>query len=153
MVSGQKKLIGVVLLSGCLWTGLAVQAEIYKWVDAEGVTVYSQQPPPAENDFETIKEPPKVNPESGLQRLHEISSRNDESRQERRQQAEAAKLAAEEEARRAENCERGKRMLASFSTRPTVQLVQEDGTRVRASEEQRQQQIAEANAMIKEFCD
>ncbi|OGT78498.1 MAG: hypothetical protein A3I78_00890 [Gammaproteobacteria bacterium RIFCSPLOWO2_02_FULL_56_15] len=140
--------LGAVLsLSLCYSAG----ADIYKWVDEEGNVVYSQQPP-VDKEAETIKAPASIRSEEALQNLRDLKINNAKVDEKRKKQLEEKKQAVEESRVNEENCKKGEAMLASFSTRPTVQLVQEDGSRVRATEAERQQRIAEARAIIKEFC-
>jgi len=126
-------------------------ADIYKWVDEEGNVVYSQQPPVGK-EAETIKAPASIRSEEALQNLRDLKINNAKVDKEKKKQLEEKKQAVEESRVNEENCKKGEAMLASFSTRPTVQLVQEDGSRVRATEAERQQRIAESRAIIKEFC-
>ena len=53
----------ILLLWGFIFSGTVV-AELYKWVDADGNTHYTQSPPPDGIAVDTIKPPPKVNTES-----------------------------------------------------------------------------------------
>ena len=57
---------------------------------------------------------------------------------------------AEREKKQA-NCETARARLASYAE-PRVSFVQDDGSRVRATEEERQQQITKSKELIKEFC-
>ena len=130
----------------------SASADSYKWVDEEGNVVYSQQPPPGDKEAEIIKDPASIRSEQALKNLRDLKINNAKTDKAREQQLEEKKQVAEERRVNEENCKKGEAMLASFSTRPTVQLVQEDGSRVRATEAERQQRIAEARAIIKEFC-
>lgn len=143
--SGLSAILGLCLAAGA-------GAEIYKWVDEDGNVVYSENPPAGDTQVETITESPKVRSEKALQSLRNLKIKNQKTDRAKEEQVEARQQTAEEKRVRAENCGRAREMLASFNTRPTVQLVQPDGSRVRATEEQRQQRIAEAQSMIDEFC-
>lgn len=144
--SGLTAILGLCLAAGA-------SAEIYKWVDAEGNVIYSESPPPGDTKSETIAEPPKVQSEQALQSLRNLKIKNDLSDKVKEERLEAQRQIAEEKGVKEGNCRKAREMLASFSARPTVQLVQPDGSRARATEEQRQQRIAEAQSKIKEFCE
>ena len=49
----------------------SAHAALYKWVDADGNTHYTQQPPPGDIDSETIKPPPRIDKEGALKDLDE----------------------------------------------------------------------------------
>lgn len=61
------------------------------------------------------------------------------------------KLIEEDKQARQQNCQLGRDRLASYE-RPGVLLVQPDGSRIRATEEQRQEQIKQSQDIIAEFC-
>ena len=67
------------------------------------------------------------------------------------EQEEKGDKAAADLALQEKNCQMARERLASY-TRPRVRFVQEDGTRVTATEEERQEQIKKSEDMIKEFC-
>ncbi len=124
-------------------------ATIYKWVDKNGVTHFSQDPPPTEN--QTIEQldsaklaPPKLGsvapsattepaPTASNPSVAEISARN----------AEQAKSI----------CEQAKFQLDVLNTHRRLQ--RQDATTgaiIEMSEEERQQQIATQQQRIKLFC-
>lgn len=137
----------------CLLAGTA-QAATYKWVDEEGNVQYSQSPPPPGVEGETIKPPPPppvipeaVTSETGTpDKPRDVQEQNTEQEQVSKEEIDARNVAI-----RKKNCQTGKDNLASY-TRPRVRKVQEDGTRVVLTEEERQDLIKKAEAMIKEYC-
>jgi len=136
----------------CVLASAVSRAEIYKWTDEDGNTVYSEQPPTGDMEVEVITPPGKVDTERALMNLRNDKIRSEKLLRERQAKKENQQQVAEAEARKEENCRRAQARLRSFATRPTVQLEQADGSNVRATEEQRQEQIAIANEMISEFC-
>ena len=126
-------------------------AAMYKWVDADGNVQYTQTPPPAGIEAETIKPPPKVDTEQALKELEAEEAEAAKLRQNRLDEAKKETEANQELALQKKNCEMARERLASYE-RPMVKFVQEDGTRVRATEEERQEEIANSQAMIKEWC-
>ena len=130
---------------------IAFATSMYKWVDKDGNTQYTQSPPPADVEFSTLKPPPKVNSESSQKALEQRTEKLDELREQRHKTAAEKKTTKEEENRLKKNCETAKANMASYA-RPRVTITQKDGTVTRATEEERQRRIAEAKERIAEFC-
>lgn len=126
-------------------------AGTYKWVDEEGNVQYTQTPPPAGIAAETIKPPPKVDTEKAVKELEAQEEEAAKLRQNRLDEAEKEAQANQELELQKKNCEMARARLASYE-QPMVKFVQEDGTRVRATEEERQAEIAKSQEMIKEWC-
>lgn len=128
-------------------------AAVYKWVDENGLTVYSQSPPPGDVEYEELDAaPPKVDSATALKKLRADKIKADKLRRERlEKQAEKEKVRKEEEEVK-KNCEMARGKLASLQ-RPRAKRLQPDGSRIRLTEEERQRQIKEAEAKIKEWCD
>jgi hypothetical protein len=126
-------------------------AAMYKWVDEDGNTHYTQSPPPGDIQAETIGPPPKVNTKEAVEQLQEQQQKLEEISKQKQEAIEAQSKADEELARKKANCELARERLASY-TEPRVKFVQADGSRVRATEEERQEQIKISQEMIDEFC-
>jgi uncharacterized protein DUF4124 len=124
---------------------------VYKWVDAEGHTHYSQKPAADGTEVEIIKPPAKVNPERAKKALDQRTKMLNTLREERNESALKKNIAKEEKARLKKNCDTARANLASY-IRPGVTITEKDGTRVKIAEEERQKRMAEANERIKEFC-
>jgi len=139
------------LIVACLMP-VHVLAGMYKWVDEGGNVQYTQTPPPAGIEAETIKPPPKVDTDAALKELEAQQGKATELRESRLEKAEQANQAQQELELRKKNCEMARARLASYE-QPMVKFVQEDGTKVRATEEERQTEIAKSQEMIKEWCD
>jgi hypothetical protein len=138
----------------CIYTLLvgSAHAAIYKWVDENGNVQYTQTPPPANVKAETIQPPPPdTNSAAALKQLSDQEQQLKDMDKQRKEQADKEAKAAEELALQQKNCQMAKDRLASYA-RPRVKFVQPDGTRVRATEEERQEQIKKSEDMIKEFC-
>ena len=139
----------------CIYILLAgtAQAAIYKWVDANGDVHYSQTPPPPGVAGETLQPPPPdVDTETATKQLNEQERQFEEFRKQRDEQADKEAQAAVELALQQKNCQMAKDRLASYERRPNINFVQEDGSRVRATEEERQAEIKKSEDMIQEFC-
>lgn len=126
-------------------------AQLYKWVDEEGVTQYSDRPPPESSDVEIVT-PDTASPDAAaISKMKSQSSRADKLREERLKAAEEKRLAEEERAIREENCRRSRAKLASYSV-PNALILQQDGSRVRVDEPTRQRELASAREMIEKYC-
>ena len=126
-------------------------AAMYKWVDEDGNVQYTQTPPPAGIQAETIKPPPQVDTGAALKELEAQQEKANELRETRLESAEKEAQANQDMELRRKNCEMARARLASYE-QPMVKFVQEDGSRVRATEEERQAEIAKSQDMIKEWC-
>jgi len=124
---------------------------MYKWVDKDGNTQYTQKPPPGNIEHSKLKPPPKIDSESSQNALNERQNKLSELREQRQKTEADKKTAAEEKARLKKNCETAKANLATY-IRPRVTITEKDGSRVKATEEVRQQRLAETKQRIKEFC-
>ncbi|MEE8321222.1 MAG: DUF4124 domain-containing protein [Gammaproteobacteria bacterium] len=126
-------------------------AKMYKWVDAEGNTQYTQHPPPGDIEAETIKPPPKVDTEGAVKQLETQKKKATDLREDRLKAAGEKRKAEEDLALVKENCRRAQGNLTNYQ-RPRGLIAQPDGSRVRLTEEERQQKLAETRESIKEWC-
>lgn len=139
------------IISPLLATHIVMATSMYKWVDKDGNTQYTQKPPPADVEYSSIKPPPKVDSENSQKALEQRKNKVNELREERHKTAADKKAVEEDLARLKKNCETAKANLASYA-RPRVTIKKEDGTIARATEEERQRRITEAKNRIAEFC-
>ena len=128
-----------------------VSAEMYKWVDEDGNTHYTQSPPPGGIESQTIKPPLKVDSANAQSEVERQTGKADELRKERQEKKNAIELQKENEAVQKENCKRAKQRLATYS-RPRGLIEQEDGSRVRITEEERQAGLKDSQEMIEKYC-
>jgi hypothetical protein len=139
------RFLGIYLVACHAW------AATYKWVDEDGNVQYTQTPPPAGIEAETIQPPPKVDTDAALKQLESQEKQATELQKGRHEEADKRAKAEEELALQKKNCELARKRLASYEL-PRVEYVQADGSRVKATEEERQEQIKKSEDMIKEFC-
>lgn len=127
-------------------------AEFYKWVDEDGNTVYSRNPPPGDTESSTVKTPSGPdNPEAARKAMQAEIKRADSYLEERQKQAEEAQQQQEQEALAKENCRRARTRQQSYSV-PHGRIYTEDGTLIRPDEETRQKRLAEANKEVEKWC-
>ena len=133
------------------FSSLNANAKMYKWVDENGQVQYSQHPPTTDVDVEEIKPPPKVDTDAAKKSL-EAQKKKVEKQYEERMESKKESEKNEQEAKQKEDrCNNAKARLASYQ-RPRVNLLDEDGNPIRATEEQRQKGLEEAKKYISENC-
>jgi hypothetical protein len=140
-----------ILLLGAL-PGMAAAA-VYKWVDENGQVQYTQTPPPGGVQATEIKPPPEpADPDSYMKQEEALEKSLEERRAARESAAKEAAEEADFEKQKAQRCEAAKHRLAQAEY-PRTNFIEPDGTQRRATEEERQQQIQDAQAQVKEFCE
>ena len=149
----RKHVIKAVVCSAALAfaTGI-VQAKVYKWVDENGVTQYTQYPPPKGDSTEvSVPDAPSASPDEQRKDLQNRLEAFNKRRDERiRQEQETAEQRAERE-KLAADCQRVRDELATIRNNPRVLEETEDGP-VRMTEERRQERISLAEQQLKDFC-
>lgn len=145
--------IGWVLLGWLAITGLA-QAAMYKWVDENGVTQYTQYPPP-DREYQAVSPPPppSEDPEGAQKRLEELLLKQDEAYKSKSEAAAKQQKAADNAKLREQNCQTARGNLELLTTGGHRRIVGPDGNAYHPSEEERQERIAKAREQIEEFCD
>ncbi|WP_426143111.1 DUF4124 domain-containing protein [Pseudomonas sp. DWP3-1-2] len=121
-------------------------AQVYKWVDAQGVTHFDAQPPAGQAAQEINTATPPPAPASGRP-----TDDVDGEKQQRAIDTKVKKQVAAEETRRKENCTTLRTNLAQLKINPRVREEVEGGVR-RLSEEERQSRISETQKAIDDFC-
>ncbi len=133
--------------------GLA-QAAMYKWIDENGVTQYTQYPPPDRNaEVVAPPPPPAEDPQEARKKLDTLMQSQDE-------QDKAAATAEGEQATTAEqaklreqNCQNARSNLEKLTTGGRKRVIGADGVATYLTEEDRQKRLDEAQKQIEEFCD
>jgi hypothetical protein len=144
--------LSIGLVAGCL-CGPAL-AGVYRWVDENGVTVYSQTAPPAGAAvrIDTQPGPSAGDQEAARERLKTQVEQSFDAEEEEKQAAEEAAKKAEEDARRAENCEAARANLDTLQNLGTRMVRTPDGRYLRLSEEEVAAKTEEAQRQIQEYC-
>lgn len=133
------------LLLGCV--GTAGAGQIYKWVDAQGVTHFTAQPP-QDGEARVVpaaKQPPPPSPAATPAAESKQPSQAEIDERVRRE-------VAQKEKERAEYCGKVRTNLAQLRNNPRL-LMEVDGKMKRLTEEERQGRIAEAEKVIGESCE
>lgn len=130
-----------------------VHAQIYKWVDENGQTHYSQQPPASgEAQQIDVPPPPPVDPEAAQEEVEELIEQQEAAEQAEQEAREQAQQEAEQQAIREENCRIARQNLEQYQNNPGRRVMDEEGNVTRLREEDRQQKMQEFQQQIDEFC-
>ncbi len=140
------------LLSALLVTVPAL-AGIYRWVDENGQTVYSQTPPPDRNaDKIRLALPPSGNPEEAQRRLEEQLQRKDDYLEDRELARDKRKEQQAQQDMRESNCAIARKNHANLVAAARRLVKMPDGKYQRLTEEERQIMLQKAQANIDKNC-
>lgn len=123
-------------------------AQIYKWVDAQGVTHFDAQPPAGQQAQQIdVQKPPTPPPQSPVSPLDAPAAQTEQ----RTIDNEVKKKVAQEQAKRAEDCKILRTNLAQLQNNPRVREQVEGGLK-RLSDDERKTRITETQNAIKDYC-
>jgi hypothetical protein len=146
-------MIRIVLLTLALLP-MAAAAEMYKWVDEKGHTVYSEQPPP---DGNAKKIDIRPSPAGTGEAPTDWKQKEMDARQTRitKEQQEESKKAVEQNAAgaRRNNCLESQRQLGIAQAPRPVYEVNDKGEKVYLDDKERQRQIDAWQANVKKYCE
>ncbi|NKQ12256.1 DUF4124 domain-containing protein [Pseudomonas sp. SST3] len=139
------------ILAGGLLLALSssvMAGQVYKWVDAQGVTHFGAQPPQGQSAeaLNTATPPPK--PATAAPTAPESSGESEQREIDRQ----VKKEVAEQKVERQRYCTTLRTNLAQLQNNPRVR-VEEEGEMRRLNEEERQTRISETQQKIAETCD
>lgn len=143
---------GWIVVGWLLCAGLA-QAAMYKWVDENGVTQYTQYPPPNRKVEVVVPPPPPAeDPEGAQKKLEDLLQRQDEQRKAAETAAQERAKTEEQTAARAKNCETARKNLAALTTGGRKRILGPDGVATFLTDEDREARIAKAKQQIADYC-
>jgi hypothetical protein len=133
---------------------LPVQAQVYKWKDAQGRTVISDTPPPgAARETQAV---PAAKPDPAATDSQKSWAEKDMELKKRLQEQKDAAAKAEKEkaeaAQRAENCKRAKQQQALLESGERIAHRNLNGEREYITDQQRQDEIERARQAVQEWC-
>lgn len=141
------------VLAACLLTAVCAPASaaLYKWTDAQGRIVYSDQPPSANVKTEQLRAtPPPANPNAAK----ELAQREAEFRKRQTDSTEAAAKADKqrtETAKRAESCAQAKAQAKQLAeSQLAVYRYNEKGEREVMDDDARGRERAQLNAFMRD---
>jgi len=155
----------VVLLAGMLSLGIvpfgvmsnAYGQAIYKWVDEQGITHFSEQPPLDVEAERTTVSLRHTNRQALQTRLDNRTLKNEAVATRKQHEKEQA---SEEQARdernqqiRTDNCDRAKTRVLTYNTARRLYRPLEDGERDYLTDEELDSQRADAQKLVDEWCD
>ncbi len=129
-------------------------AEVYRWVDENGATVYSQSPPPTGEQAEVVKPPPPpaIAPEEAQRKLDEQRQFLEDRREDRAITKQKMASKKEEQRRQEQNCQAARNNLKQLEGNTRLRLQDADGQYQRYTEEERQAKMTEARKQIEQYC-
>ena len=148
MKSAYPMLLFALLATEPLW------AEVYKWTDADGNTVYSQVPPSDGRRPETVAPPPPPaeTPEQANARLDALQQQLEDAREDRELKSQKEQKSASEAAARRENCAKARSNLQGLEQRARQLVSDGKGNYRRLNPEEKAKQAAEYQKIIQRDC-
>lgn len=132
--------------------GLA-QAAMYKWVDENGVTQYSQYKPQGKDAEVMVPPPPPAEDPEGAQQQLETTLQKQAEQDKAEATAEDEQAKSEERTKLIEkNCQTARDNLAKLTAGGRKRIVGPDGVATYLTEEDHQAKIAEAEQNIEKYC-
>jgi hypothetical protein len=150
------KLALALALGSLLAVGAAdAPAQIYRYVDETGETVYSRVPPPTGDATKITPDPgpSEAETQAATERLRRQLETDFDRRHEAKRQAELEAKEAQSASERAEACSAARRNLDTLSNLGGRFLTLPDGRTVKPDAAQQQRLIDEAREQIQQFCD
>ena len=128
-------------------------AEIFKWVDENGQTHYSEQPPAGRAAEQIdVPPPPAIDPEQAQEEVDALIKKQEEEESERQLEQQKAEEEARKQAIIDENCRIARENLQTYQNNPGRRVVDADGNVTRMVEEKRQQKMQEFQQQIEQYC-
>lgn len=139
-----------------LLISLGSDAAVFRWVDNHGLTHFSDSPPPPgvkdRGQKLAAPPPPAVPPEQAVKHLQEMNKRFDTLRKKEQKQQQQDLKQAQQKARNESNCQAARANLDHLNNRARRRMVDSSGNVIVLTEQERQRQIAQAQAQIDKFC-
>lgn len=141
------------IVAGWLVCAGLTQAAMYKWVDENGVTQYTQYPPPTgKSEVMVPPPPPAEDPEGAQQRLEDLLKKQDDQRKAATTAEQERTKSEEQAATREKNCQMARSNLEKLTTGGRKRVIGSDGVATYLTDEDRAAHIAKAKQQIEEFC-
>lgn len=145
----------IALVVGMTLAGLASAGEVYRWVDEEGVTHYSQTPPASDEASRVqvdVPTPPEDEIDRAQKDLEQTARENEESRKERQEAEKRAAEEAEKQAYLEKRCNELRASLQALQQNRRILIEDDGGGRTRLSEEARQKRVEKRRKQIDKEC-
>lgn len=144
----------IIILIGLFSATASFSAQVYKWVDENGQTQFSQFPPDQESQAKKIKvdTPKSAASAQSVEKLNNMRQKLLENSVSRNTQSEQDKEDAAEAERKAQNCELAKQQLRDLEANGRVYKTLENGEREWYDVEGRAKLIKDAKSQVSELC-
>ena len=140
----------LILLTAALTCATLASAQLYKYVDKDGKTVYSDQPPPGQ-DSKQINLPtsaPSAPQKTAVEKDKELQKGRKEAGDSAKKSEQTAKAAADAEAR----CNAARENVKVYERGGRLQKRDASGERVYMDEKEIEAETAKARAAVDEAC-
>jgi hypothetical protein len=149
-------LISVLLCALITVATTLANAAVYKWVDENGQTIYSQTPPPAgTGSVERIKAPPRPSSNSGTpaQKSKNDAAALNEPQSEKKTQEQDKKKLQQAETERKKHCDEMREDVDTLINKPIVRRTSENGGEsVVLTTEEREADVKVLRERLKKEC-
>ena len=130
-----------------------VQAQTYRWIDANGVVSYSQTPPPSiEAESLSLPSQSQSDSKAAAKKLDALRQKLADKREDRQLAKETAEKAVRVKSTRQSNCTSARSNLRKIEGLGTRLLKTSDGEYLRLTQEEREKRIQAAKEQIKNNC-
>jgi hypothetical protein len=149
MSKTSKLLFGLIIAT----VASAASATMYKWVDEQGNTHYSQQRPPNQ-EYQKVAPPPPPSSSAAEERkqLENLMEKQSGATEETTKTNKEARAQQAEEERYRKNCEAARNNLNLYQNLGHKKIVGDDGVAYYPSEEELAEKISTARKNIEEYC-
>jgi len=138
----------------CALAAGAAGATLYKWTDANGRVVYSDQPPTGNVKVEVVGgAPPPDNPNAARDMANKDVEMK-KAQRERTEEAAKSDKARADAVRRAEVCDQARAAVRLYQSDNKVPLyrLNEKGERILVNDEERRRKLEEQQRLAREYC-
>ena len=123
----------------------SVNAEVYRWTDADGQVHYSQTKPNEKPDAESLKIKTKYKPTSP-----KAETKKTQAAAKKQQEDDLSQLSREQLIQR--NCDKARSYAASLQHQGAIATTGEDGKLKTLSEQERKTKLEQAQNLVKQYC-
>lgn len=140
--------LGVILIAA----SFSAHGTFYKWVDANGVTQYTQTPPPSGQYQEMHSPPPPSGSTAEQTQQATTAEKQDPPTDSKETPPPDPREMAKQLAAREQNCHLAQQRLTQLENHARLRYKAEDGTIHVMSEEEKQAKLIETRKMAEEMC-
>jgi hypothetical protein len=128
-------------------------ADVYKWVDENGETHYSQQAPVGQQaDIIKAPPPPSIDPDRAQAQVDMLIHEQQQAKEARLEAQQQQYQQQQQREQQQQRCERSKYNLQQYQNNPGRRMIGSDGEATRQTEEERQQKIQQLTQEISANC-